>query len=96
LISENGLNSALRTLGYPKEEVVSHGFRTSASTFLNERGFNSDVIEACLAHEEEDEVRRAYNRAKYWSQRVELMQAWADLMDEFKLTKPTVVALSAS
>jgi integrase len=95
-ISENGLNSALRTLGYLSEEVCSHGFRTSASTFLNERGFSPDVIEACLAHEEEDEVRRAYNRARYWTQRVELMQTWADLMDELQRDKPIVRTLSAS
>lgn len=83
-LSENAMNSALRRMGYEKHEVTAHGFRSSASTILNERGFNADVIEAALAHEDEDEVRRAYNRSRYWPQRVELMQAWADLLDDFR------------
>jgi integrase len=95
-LSENAMIQALRRMGYGKEVVSAHGFRTSASTFLNERGFDGEVIEVCLAHEEEDEVRRAYNRARYWGQRVELMQKWADLLDELRQTKPTVLELSAS
>jgi len=83
-LSENAMNSALRRMGYTKEEVTAHGFRASASTILNERGFNPDVIEAALGHQDEDEVRRAYNRAKYWPERVALLQAWADLLDEFR------------
>ncbi|MBS0541715.1 MAG: tyrosine-type recombinase/integrase, partial [Proteobacteria bacterium] len=78
-LSENGMNSALRRMGYTKDEVTAHGFRSSASTILNERGFDPQVIEAALAHQDEDEVRRIYNRATYWPQRVKLMQAWADL-----------------
>jgi integrase len=78
------MNSALRRMGYDKSEATAHGFRSSASTILNERGFNPDVVEAALAHEDEDEVRRAYNRSRYWTQRVELMQAWADLLDDFR------------
>jgi integrase len=83
-LSENAMNSALRRMGYTKAEVTAHGFRSSASTVLNERGFNPDVIEAALAHQDEDEVRRAYNRASYWKERVILLQAWADLLDDFK------------
>jgi integrase len=83
-LSENAMNSALRRMGYDKSEATAHGFRSSASTILNERGFNPDVVEAALAHEDEDEVRRAYNRSRYWTQRVELMQAWADLLDDFR------------
>jgi integrase len=83
-LSENAMNSALRRMGYDKTEATAHGFRSSASTILNERGFNADVIEAALAHEDEDDVRRAYNRSRYWPQRVELMQAWADLLDRFR------------
>jgi len=70
--------------GYTKDKVCAHGFRASASTMLNERGFNPDVIEAALAHEDEDKVPRAYNRATYWKERAKLMQAWADLIDTFK------------
>jgi integrase len=83
-LSENAMNSALRRMGYTKEQVCAHGFRSSASTILNERSFNPDVIEVALAHQDEDEVRRAYNRAKYWKERVKLLQDWADLLDEFR------------
>lgn len=88
-LSENAMNSALRRMGYTKNEVTAHGFRSSASTILNERGFDPQVIEAALAHQDEDEVRRIYNRATYWPQRVKLMQAWADLLDEFRQTSVT-------
>jgi len=83
-LSEATFNVALRRLGYTKDEACAHGFRSSASTILNERGYNPDVIEAALAHEDEDKVRRAYNRATYWPERVKLMQTWADLIDGFK------------
>ena len=83
-LSESAMNSALRRMGYQKDEMTAHGFRSSASTILNERGFNADVIEAALAHQDEDEVRRAYNRATYLKERVTLMQNWADLLDQFR------------
>ncbi len=83
-LSENTFNSALRRLGYEKEEVTAHGFRATASTILNDRGFDPEVIEAALAHQDKNEIRRAYNRATYFDQRVELMQTWADLVDGFR------------
>lgn len=83
-LSENAMNSALRRMGYSKHEMTAHGFRSAASTILNERGFNPDVIEAALAHQDENETRRIYNRARYWPERIRLMQAWADLLDEFR------------
>jgi integrase len=83
-LSENAMNSALRRMGYAKDEMVSHGFRAAASTILNERGFNPDVIEAALGHQDKNTIRRAYNRATYWPERVKLLQSWADLVDEFK------------
>lgn len=83
-LSENTLNSALRRMGYTKDEMTAHGFRAAASTILHERGFPPHVIEAALAHQDENEVRRAYNRAKYWPERVQLMQTWADLLDQFR------------
>jgi integrase len=83
-LSENAMNSALRRMGYQKHEMTSHGFRSTASTILNERGFNPDVIEAALAHQDEDAVRRAYNRATYLPERTKLMQEWADLLDTFR------------
>ena len=83
-LSEGAMISALRRLGYTKEEMSPHGFRSAASTILNERGFNSDVIEAALAHQDENEIRRAYNRATYWPERVKMLQSWADLLEQFK------------
>jgi integrase len=83
-LSENAFNFALRSMGFAKEEMSAHGFRSSASTILNARGFDPDVIEAVLGHQDENAVRRAYNRATYWPERVQLMQTWADLLDEFR------------
>jgi integrase len=83
-LSENAMNSALRRMGYSQEDMTAHGFRSSASTILNERGFSPDVIEAALAHIDENEIRRAYNRAKYLTERTKLMQDWADLLDTFR------------
>lgn len=64
-LSENAMNSALRRMGFGKDEMTAHGFRSAASTVLNERGFDPNVIEAALAHQDENSVRRAYNRATY-------------------------------
>jgi len=85
-MSENTLNAALRRLGYSKEEVTAHGFRTTASTLLNEMGrWSPDAIERQLAHQEEDDVRRAYKHpAEFWAERVEMMQAWADYLDQLR------------
>jgi len=83
-ISENAFNSSLRRMGYPKEEVTSHGFRATASTILNTRGFDPEVIEAALAHQDKNAIRRTYNRSTYWDQRVKLMQDWAGLVDGFR------------
>jgi integrase len=93
-LSENALNSALRRMGYTKEEMTAHGFRSVASTILNLRGFDSDVIEAALAHQDKNATRRAYNRATYLSAREKLMQAWADMLDEFR--KRSVADLHAA
>lgn len=86
-LSENAMNAALRRMGYTKEEVTAHGFRVSASTILNSRGYDPDVIEAVLAHQENNPIRRAYNRATYWDQRVALMQEWADLLDKLRIPR---------
>lgn len=87
-LSEPALNVALRRMGYTKDEQTAHGFRSSASTILNERGFNPDWIEAALAHQDEDEVRRAYQRSTFFEQRVGMMQDWADIVD--RLSQPAV------
>jgi integrase len=87
-LSENALNAALRRMGFCPDEMTAHGFRATASTMLNEREFNPDVIEAALAHQHENEIRRVYNRAAYWKERVAMMQTWADLLDEFRALRP--------
>jgi integrase len=77
-ISENTLNGALRRLGFSANEMTSHGFRASASSLLNESGkWHPDAIEAELAHMGADQVRKAYHRATYWDQRVEMAEWWA-------------------
>jgi integrase len=85
-MSENTLNAALRRLGYSKDEVTVSGLRTTASTLLNEMGrWNPDAIERQLAHQEEDDVRYAYmHAAEFWSERVEMMQVWADYLDQLR------------
>jgi integrase len=85
-MSENTLNAALRRLGYGTEEMTAHGFRAMASTRLNEMsGWNPDAIERQLAHQEQDDVRRAYvHAAEYWPERVKMMQAWANYLDELR------------
>jgi len=83
-LSDNAFNSALRRMGYGRNEVSAHGFRVTASSILNSRGYEADVIEAVLAHQDRNSIRRTYNRATYWDQRVVLMQDWADLLDQLK------------
>jgi integrase len=80
-ISDATLNSALRRMGYTNDQHVHHGFRTTASTNLNEMGWNSDWIEAQLAHVSSNKVRASYNKAKYLEGRAEMMQAYADWLD---------------
>ncbi|WP_458399764.1 tyrosine-type recombinase/integrase [Mailhella sp.] len=83
-LTDVGLLNALRRLGYPKDKMCIHGFRSMASTLLNELGYRPDVIEAQLAHEEKNAVRAAYNRARYMPERIQMMQEWADWLDALK------------
>jgi len=83
-ISENTINAALRRLGYTKDEMTGHGFRSMASTLLNEQGWNRDHIERQLAHAERNRIRAAYNYADYLPERRKMMQAWADYLDTLK------------
>lgn len=77
-MNENHLNCLLKEIGY-KDRHCAHGFRSLASTTLNElKPEWADVIEIQLAHIEQNQVRRAYNRAKYLHQREQLMQFWSD------------------
>ena len=80
-MSENTVNAALRRMGYSTEEMTGHGFRSLASTCLNEQGYHPDLIELQLAHAERNQVRAAYNKAQRLPERRKMMQAWADYLD---------------
>jgi integrase len=80
-MSENAITAALRRMGYERTQMTAHGFRTLASTLLNEMGWPADAIERQLAHAERDGVRDAYNRAEYLAERRRMMQAWADYLN---------------
>jgi integrase len=84
-MSENTINAAFRRMGFSANEMVSHGWRSIASTFLNESGkWRPDVVERALAHADKDAVRAIYNRGEYWSERVELAQWWSDYLDKLR------------
>jgi integrase len=83
-MSENTINLALRRMGYSNEEMTGHGFRSLASTCLNEQGYHPDLIELQLAHRERNQVRAAYNKAQRLPERRKMMQAWADYLDGLK------------
>ena len=80
-MSENTLNNALGNMGYSGDEMTAHGFRSMASTRLNEMGWNRDAIERQLAHVEGNAVRAAYNYAEHLDERRHMLQAWADYLD---------------
>jgi integrase len=84
-ISDNTINAALRRMGFNKEQMTAHGFRTSASSLLNESGkWNPDAIERALAHMIAGSIRRIYNQSAYWCERVEMAQWWSDYLDELR------------
>ncbi len=83
-ISNVTMLDALRRMGYAQDEMCTHGFRSIASTLLNELGYNRDWIERQLAHGERNDVRAAYNYAEYLPQRRKMMQEWADYLDTLK------------
>ncbi len=84
-MSENTLNAALRRLGYGADEMTSHGFRSTASTLLNESGkWSVDAIERALAHGDSDNVRAAYHRGAHWQERVKMAQWWSDHLDALR------------
>jgi integrase len=84
-MSENTVTAALRRMGYTKDQMTAHGFRTSASSLLNESGkWNPDAIERALAHMVSGEIRRIYNQSAYWAERVAMAQWWSDYLDELR------------
>ena len=85
-ISENTFTQALRRMGFGPDEVTAHGFRTTFSTLSNESGlWNPDVIESYLSHQDRNAIRRTYNRASYWDERVKLADWWADYLQGYGL-----------
>lgn len=80
-INSSSVNMALRRMGY-KGKLVSHGFRSLASTTLNEQGFDPDLIESALAHLDKNATRSAYNHAQYLERRKPMMQWWSNLIEE--------------
>jgi len=82
MVSDMTFNAALRRMGYPNTVHVHHGFRTTASTNLNEMGWNFDWIERQLAHVPANKVRSSYNKAQYLEGRTEMLQAYADWLDK--------------
>jgi len=84
-MSENTINAGLRRLGFAGDEMTAHGFRSLASTLLNESGkWNPDAIERALAHKAADAVRAAYHRGAHWAERVAMAQWWSDHLDTLR------------
>jgi integrase len=84
-MSNNGVLSALRRMGFEKDEMSGHGFRAMARTILDEvLQIRPDFIEHQLAHAVRDPLGRAYNRTKHLKERYRMMQTWADYLDGLK------------
>ena len=82
MLARTTLNRALVFIGLP--EVTTHDFRATASTLLNEKGYNPDWINKQLAHVEENKTRATYNHASYLIDRRKMLQDWADIVDSWK------------
>ena len=80
-ISDGTLLKAIRLMGFDKSQMCAHGFRALASTVLNSKGVDRDVIELQLAHQENNSVRAAYNHADRLPDRIKMMQYWSDWLD---------------
>lgn len=81
-MSENTINASFRRMGFTKDEMTAHGFRSTASTLLNESGlWHPDAIERALAHGDSNAIRGTYNRGQYWDERVRMAQWWSDYLD---------------
>jgi integrase len=79
-MSENAILYMIGRIGYAGK-MTGHGFRTVASTWANERGFNADAIERQLAHVPDDAIRSIYNRAEYLPERRRMLQEWSDWLE---------------
>jgi integrase len=84
-MSENTITSALHSMGFGRDEMSAHSFRSLASTNLNEQGWDSDLIERQLAHSESNAVKASYDFSAKLPRRREMMQAWADWLDNLTM-----------
>ena len=87
-MSEFTVNYALRALGYSSGQFTGHGFRSMATTLLNEHGWDTEAIERQLGHVESKGVKAAYNYAQHLPLRQRMMQWWADHLDELRALLP--------
>ncbi|WP_341919397.1 tyrosine-type recombinase/integrase [Hydrocarboniphaga effusa] len=90
-ISDGTINAAIRRIGFSKDEFTHHGFRSMATTCLNEEGWNSDAIEMQMSHADKNRIRGIYNRAQYLDERIAMMQYWADYLDACRDNYPLPV-----
>ena len=94
---ENAINGALRRMGYGPNEMTAHGFRSTASSLLNESGkWSADAIERALSHADGNQVRAAYHRGAHWPERVDMAQWWSDHLDTLKAGAKVLVFSSMS
>jgi integrase len=91
-ITPDSLRVALRSVGVTKDKMTPHGFRSMASTRLNELGYSGDLIELQLAHKSLNKIRAAYNHAEHLAERITMMQEWSNYLD--KLQNKTTVSPS--
>ena len=83
-MSNNALRTALRNMGFDNETITPHGFRGVASTFLNEQGFRTKVIEAQLSHKLKSDVEASYNHAQYLDERRDMLKQWGNYLEALK------------
>ena len=82
---ENAINGALRRMGFDADTMTAHGFRSTASSLLNESGkWSPDAIERALAHADGNQVRAIYHRGAHWPERVEMAQWWSDHLETLR------------
>ncbi len=74
-------NDAIKRMGF-KGKLVAHGLRSIASTYLNDKGFNSDAIEVALSHMNSDRIKASYDRGERLVMRFEILQAWGDFVEQ--------------
>lgn len=88
-LSENAVNTALKSMGYDGDTIVGHGFRATASTMLHEQGWPPEVIELQLAHKQRNQVAAVYNRSARLDERIKMMQSWANYLDSLVNSEPS-------